>query len=325
MGVTRIAFAAPNNVVSVQVAPGVRDVQAGVERFRLAMVGRYQTPTGSVIVSTPFGMNVSTPAGNSPGYVDQRDVFNNRKLRECIKKVAKDLGYLPRVLARVNASRGAPPEIRQLGQGLVDNPPPNMTFENPDTKIWTPGDVRRLMHLYSLCVDCAGYVQQAYLRAWGRTRAQANFSDILNEDLAGLSGRGYQKIIAVADVKPGDIVVLEDASPVPPGQPRPVGHRAIVYDQRVATDDDLVPLGNEPTSAQSFKQGGPIRALELDSSWGSGGYYASGGVQRRLFLFNESTRTWANTKWDEYVGWDVHISDMLYDHLLDGFCRRQGD
>ncbi len=110
----------------------------------------------------------------------------------------------------------------------------------------------------------------------------------------------------------------------PPGQPPPVGHRAIVYDQRVATDDDLVPLAND-ASAESFKQGGPIRAFELDSSWGSGGYYKSGGVQRRLFMFNESTGMWANTKWDEYVGWDVRISDMLYEHRLDGFYRREGD
>lgn len=32
-----------------------------------------------------------------------------------------------------------------------------------------------------------------------------------------------------------------------------------------------------------------------------------------------------NIWWDEYAGWEAHVSDMLYEHRLDGFYRRQGD
>ena len=68
--------------------------------------------------------------------------------------------------------------------------------------------------------------------------------------------------------------------------------------------------------------GGPIHVLEVDSSWGSGGQYAVGGVQRVKLFHNESTGQW---------GWDTRSSDgttyfqtssLPYAHPLEGFYRR---
>jgi cell wall-associated NlpC family hydrolase len=308
-----------NGVKMAALAP---NWQPGVDAFFKSMVGSYGTPTGALTVSTPFTMN--------PGYPDQQAFRKDDGKHAAMLKVASGAGLSAVALERVHAGRGTPEEIHGLTQGLINAQPAGMALLDPASSIWTPLDVRKLMHDHAIGIDCAGYVQQAYLRATGRTRDQLGFRAILNEDLSGLSQRGFVSIDALASVRAGDIIAFG----VPAGES--VGHRAIVFDQRMATADDLSTLRGA-TGGPTFAAGGPVRVLEMDSSYGSGGHYWSGGVERQTWLFNP-THTggqWAylhlvdgstdlGTK-DEPKKWTISVADSLYWHPFEGYFRRKGD
>ena len=75
---------------------------------------------------------------------------------------------------------------------------------------------------------------------------------------------------------------------------------------------------------QAFALGGPVRVVEIDSSFGSGGSAARGGVERQTWLFNETTKGWAQETLDGSL---VHMapSATLCGHPLEGFYRKKGD
>jgi hypothetical protein len=285
--------------------PNVRDVrtQRGMDAFRMSLTGWYHTPSGDVAVATPFLM--------SPGYREQKAFLANPQNRAAMQDVARRAGLSNVALARVQSGRGTPDEIHKLTQALID--------EQPAGKVRCPSDVQKLMFDHAIGMDCAGYVQQAYLHATGRTRAEAGLDTITNESLSGLSRRGYEPIGEIACVRPGDLIVFGPR----PGESGDPGHRAIVYDQRLATADDMRTLLAD-SKGQAFAIGGPIRVIEMDSSYGSGGNYDRGGVQRQTWLHNEATGQWAQEVLD---GDSVRfaITPTLYAHPLEGFYRRKGD
>ncbi len=177
-------------------------------------------------------------------------------------------------------------------------------------------------------IDCAGFAQAAYLHATGQTRAQARFAGPLDEDLSNLGARGFHRV-GTADVRPGDLVVL---GPQDPKNPHDVGHRAVVYDARLATASDmrhlLHPDGGDSSGSPvspvraSFAIGGPVRVIEVDASWGSNGVAPRGGVQRQTWFFNEATGLWASEAKDGDTTTFFGAWPRPYDHPLDGFYRK---
>jgi hypothetical protein len=287
-------------------------VRRQLDAFYMSLTGWYYTPAGKepgnhlgpgVAVGTPFMMN--------PGYPSQQQFLANPKKHAAMERIAARAGLSSAALARVQAARGTPEEIHRLTQALIDAQPPGTVF--------TSLSVRQLMFDHAIGIDCAGYVQQAYLLARGRTAVEAGFTSILNERLSGLAYRGYQRIEAVADLRPGDLIVLNH----PPSEPHDPGHRAIVYDQRVATAADLRTL-LASRRGQAFALGGPVRVLEMDSSYGSWGIPAKGGVQRQTWLYNESTGRWAREILEDKKP-TLILKHNLYGHPLEGFYRRKGD
>ena len=218
--------------------PSARDaqVQRGLDAFRMSLTGWYHTPSGDVAAGTPFIMR--------PGYDEQRALLARPENRAVLQDAARHAGLSTEALARVECGRGTPGEIHALAQALVD--------ARPAGKVWRPGAVEKLMFESGIGIDCAGYVQQAYLHATGRTRAQAGFDTVMNESLSGLAHRGYERVGALAGVRAGDLIVL---SPMP-GERGDPGHRAIVYDQRLATADDMRTL-LATSKGQAFAVGGP--------------------------------------------------------------------
>jgi hypothetical protein len=297
--------AAPMAALAPVAPRNARDVETlrRLDAFRMSLTGWYHTPSGDVAVSTPFLM--------SPGYDVQRAFLSNPEKQAAMRQIAAKAGLSSGALARVQCGRGSPEEIHRLTQALIDAQPPG--------KKWTPLEVRDLMFKHAIGLDCAGYTQQAYLRATGRSAAQAGFHTITNESLSGLAQRGFRRIGAVADVRPGDLIVFGPPAE-PPGEP---GHRAIVYDQRVAAADDMKTLLSSP-GGQAFAVGGRIRVLQMDSSFGCGGLSAGGGVQRSTWLYNEGTGRWAQ---ETLNGADskIVVAPTLYWHPLEGFYRKQGD
>lgn len=199
------------------------------------------------------------------------------------------------------------------------------------------------MRLASTALGTSSKVQQAYLHATGRTREPAHFRpDILNEDLSGLSRRGYVDVgggpdlAKLASVLPGDIVAFAPPPPKP-GEQRQVGHRTIVFDPRVATSDDMNVL-LQAENKGTFMRGGPVRILEMDSSWGNGirvgnqnlGDPVRVGVQRQTRIFNEASGSWAILLLERERDGEAkfvlqEISSLYIGHALEGVYRRKGD
>jgi len=294
-------------------------VQSGLDAFFQSMCGSYHTPTGVVVVPTPFMMG--------RGYLDQRKFKANNDNKRAMARLAVTAGISQTALDRVQQARGTPDEIHALTQALIDLQPDGMAVDDPVTSVSQPDDVRKLMHQHAIGIDCAGYVQQAYLLATGRTRAQVGFvPNILNEALFVLPQRGFARFTSVAALRPGDIIEFNS----PPDSDEP-GHRTIVFDQRVATDDHMNAI-LAADRGPDFVGKATVRVLEMDSSYGSGGYYRAGGVQRQTWIFNETSQQWAYLHlvdaWDtgsDPKRWAVDRIGALYaPDVLDGFYRRRG-
>jgi hypothetical protein len=287
------------------------ETQGRLDAFRGAMTGTYRTVDGTELkVAAPFQMGA--------GYANQQDYMRDPAHLSRRNAAAQRANLSPEAYARVVCGRGTPGEIHALAQSLLAS--------QPAGKIVTSSDLRKLMFDNCIGVDCASYAQQAYLKATGQTRSQAGLGDIMNESLTNLAHRGFQRVSAVSDVRPGDVVVL--------GPPKGdvVGHRTVVYDQRAPTSSEMRALLDSRNPAKiDFVVGGPVRVLEVDSSWGCGhfvhgesgdrveGHPDEGGVKRVTWLYNESTAQWAT--WDKQGG-TFHTSPTPYDHPLDGFFRR---
>lgn len=285
--------------------------QQKLDAFRESMTGTYQTVDGKELkVATPFQMDDGYP--NQHAYLDPTKSDHLRQRNVAAQRAQLD----PEAYGRVVCGRGTPAEIHALTQALLDAQPPG--------SVATAAQLRQLMFDNCVGVDCAGYVQQAYLSVTGQTRAQAGLGKIVNESLSNLGQRGFARVGAVGDLRPGDIVVLA----APAGDR--VGHRTIVYEQRIATASDMRSLlASQHPMQIAFAIGGPLHVIEVDSSWGCGvvvgrhveGRAERGGVAREAWLYNESTRQWASWSPVDQTFW---VSDGPYGHPLDGFFREGG-
>lgn len=248
-------------------------VQRGLDAFRGAMTATYHWSNQVAPVPVPFYM--SNPAAKELTPQALRDLQS-----------ASRRAHVESDLPLIRAGRGTPEQISALTQALIDE-----GRLPTDTRAPPMVAVRQMMSSYRIGIDCAGYVQQAYLRAIGVDRGRAHFRAIESEDLSNLGARGYRRIDDLSDASPGDLVVLA-APPAVDGDLRPVGHRAIVYDQHQATPAEMRTLLQFSDSAQSFAVGGPIRVFFVDSSWGCGGNPRVGGTRREEWWYNRSTHQW---------------------------------
>jgi cell wall-associated NlpC family hydrolase len=256
-------------------------IQQRLDAFRDAMKPAYHMPSGHWPVSAAFVMsNPQASSGMAPGPRPLAD-----KDMSDLQSAARR-AHMESALGQIRSGRGTPEQIHAITQALIDEGHALRTKDgSPESSI------RQTMAHYGIGIDCAGYVQQAYLSARGLERPQARFASVGDEDLSRLERRGYQRIDNLAEVRPGDLVVLGACSPTR-NDPHPVGHRAIVYDQRLATPADMQDLA-QSEGARSFAVGGPIRVFVLDSSWGCNGIPEVGGARQERWWYNESTGKWA--------------------------------
>ncbi len=315
----------PVQVTGKRVEPAMQrdaqdvEMQGRLDAFREAMTGTYRTVDGKQLtVAAPFQM--TTPYKNQVDFLGDKTAHHAEDLGAAVHRAQLS----PEAFARVTVGRGTPDEIHALTQALLD--------AQPAGSIETSADLRQLLFNNRVGVDCASYVQQAYLSVTRQTRAQAGLVPMMNESLTNLANRGFQRVTAVSDLRPGDIVALR------PPKGDTVGHRAIVYDQRSPTSDEMRALLQSHSSTKiDFVVGGPVRVVEVDSSWGCGrmatqraadgtthdvlvGDANAGGVKRVTWLYNESSKQWAS--WDRQTG-SFWTSDTPYDHPVDGFFRKE--
>lgn len=201
-----------------------------------------------------------------------------------IKKVSGILGPKferdhPRAILMAAYGRAKPSEIAAITQGLID------AGKLADVRAANPGLsneqlVRALQWDYKMGIDCAGYVQLAFIYAY---KGSDNDPPDLRTDLGLLPTRGSERLsqlssddfqrVRVVDARTGDLFVLK---PLPGSRD---WHTLIVVDHTVS---------------------GTVHSFLVDASWGVGTYGpAFGGVARRTLKYDSSTRQW----------WDVIPSD----------------
>ena len=276
------------------------------------MTPTYHTPEGDVTVPTPFGM--------FPYYAaQQRLVTNHANIDDKARKAA---GLASESMAAIRTARGAPNDIRRFTQALIDN-----GQLSSNTALPLAERVRQMMFDHRVGIDCAGYVQRAYLYASGASRTAAGFTDLGDEDLSLLPRHGFTRVPNVPSLKPGDIISLG-----PPVGER-IGHRVIVYDQHEATPSEVAAFSEENTEEHGgdFLFEKPVEGsfpktyyvVTVDSSWGCGGNAQVGGVGRQTWWYNAVSGTWA---WKAPALDDPRRNTLVrgpepYGHPIIGFFR----
>jgi len=267
-----LATATPTQLA--ELAPTARDRmhQERLDTFRAQAQGPYAIAAYNIAVPPHFRMNGGANTASVQAHHAE------------LVQVARRHGCLDAV-GPVTMGRGTSQQVVRLTSALISE---------GNLPEGTPAEFRhnlhKLMWEFGIGMDCAGYVQQAFLETRSpKTRADFGLNaDILNENLAGLGQNSHFSEVEFLHARPGDLFTLRSRAP---GE---VGHAVIVYSHQIADAKKAEELKERfgPASASAF-QGGPVHVYELDSSWGAGQGHDSGGVRRDVWLYNESTKDWA--------------------------------
>lgn len=192
----------------------------------------------------------------------------------------------PRAIHNAAYGRAKPSEIQAITQGLIDKGELEaVRKEKP--KLANEQLVRALQRKFKMGIDCAGYVQLAFIYAYmgtdndsPRLRRKLGLHEMRgSEKLADLSSRHF-KTVKVVDAQTGDLFVLKPRL----DSEDHAWHTVIVFDHTIAD---------------------PIHSFVVDASWGTDLYGEEfGGVARRTLKHDTSTGEW----------WDVSPVDGAEAH-----------
>jgi hypothetical protein len=217
-------------------------------------------------------------------------------------------------VGRATAGRGTPEDVRKLTQALIDR-----GHLGPVDPKDPSAAIQAMQWKYGIGVDCSGYVQRAFFAIRGQTGTASERAALglkgraVDENFSGLPTNPKFKSVSIASARAGDVMVL--------GPPTidEAGHKVLVRSNTIMTDGELARMG-----APKGLFTGPVRKLEVDSSWGAGSSGTGGGVQRRTWLYDETTKKWAS--FDAETN-HIIFSTMSgpYDHPLVGIYRPKGE
>jgi hypothetical protein len=205
-----------------------------------------------------------------------------------------DKGKLDEVRAKYNAMSDA--DFR-ASHGSASRP---LSDENA---------IKLLQFDHGIGMDCAGYVQQAFLDVHGGTRQNWGFDPRMGwEDLSDLKGNpAFDRTTTPVNAVPGDLIFLSAPAR------NDVGHTVLVRDRSELSAADRSALTGVATFAAS---GDKLHRIEVHGSWGARfGDLDKGGLQSRVFLYNEDSGQWADVKHDGSV---VQHPKGPYNHPLEG-------
>jgi hypothetical protein len=315
-------LAAPSPAPHPMLAMGVRvedvdtrvltPMQSNIDAFMDRATPTFHTPDGQdVAVAIPFRMVTppevmadASPAAMPYVQMEQRAQANADELRA----VARGLGMNEAQFRDLRSGRGSPEDIRRVTQALIQagKLPPGSPSDN-----W--GRIRAMMCNYGVGLDCAGFVQQAFLASRGTTRAAAGLKSANEENLSGLASRGFRRV-ALADAKAGDLFILK-----PPAHQR-IGHTMIIRDVRTAEPSDAEALAKLNPS-WGHPDASTIQCFDVCSSWGNGANPQAGGVREQL-LWHDTV----SDKWMHQVGASWKVEDTPYfAHPIEGVYRPSGE
>jgi hypothetical protein len=202
---------------------------------------------------------------------------------EAIVKVKGILGSQfenrhPRAIRYAAYGRAKPSDIAAITQGLIDAGELR-AIQSTHPRLSDQQLVRMLQREFKMGIDCAGYVQLAFIFAFmendndpGKVRLSLGLDKRRGyEKLASLPSSHFDKV-AVIDAQTGDLFVLKPRA----SSGDRAWHTVIVVDHAVS---------------------GTIHNFLVDASWGTDLYgLDAGGVARRTLMHDASSGKW----------WDVH-------------------
>jgi hypothetical protein len=303
------------------------DMKKKMDDYFARSNNEYTMPDGSKVRTQPhFQMNVKYNTGDTSKRFED-------KLNQVLQP--KDPSF-KRAIHMVVYGRGTPEQIQQVTQALIhkggvaavkkvweEKGEAEFKAKYPNTS-WplTDADAVKLMQWsMGVGVDCAGYAQQEFLSVHGGSRADYGFQGIGDESLTGLKGNRHFRQVGPGAAEPGDLMILA----APPGEV--AGHAVMVQDRHALTDGVRA---NYPGIDDFAKPADKVQVMVVEGSFGAGGQGdpARGGVQRRTFLYNETTKQWADVRhdWTRTSEPTVHISTSNgpYNHPLDGIYHPTG-
>ena len=135
-----------------------------------------------------------------------------------------------------------------------------------------------------------------------------------------LKGNKHFKQVKPVDIKPGDLIALD----APKNEN--VGHTLLVRSHHVATKEERDHFVHNDSGFE--KRSDNIHIYEVDASWGAGASgKLEGGVQRRVFIYNETTGQWGQADPPDKNG-DYEIRSSTtngpYDHPMNGIYTPTG-
>jgi hypothetical protein len=292
----------PSQSPSVVTAPQVTRAAGNAFTARLDAFLALATPTfhtneGDVAVSIAFRMTGA-------------DSWNTGEVSHnsgALVNAGRRAGLTEGTVSLVTSGRASVAQATVLAQALIDEG--HLLPGGPGTSKLEVR-VRQMMFSFGVGVDCAGYVQQAFLAAHAVTRSAVGLRPPLLENLSGLDQRGYVRV-ALSDVRTGDLFILR------PPSPTSVGHTAIVRDAYPTTGAEFDKLQRTVGLSSAQAASGRWTTFVVDSSWGSGGIAQYGGVARRQW--------WHDTVSDKWLSsgdrGSITVSTKPYGHTIEGIFR----
>jgi hypothetical protein len=282
-------------------------LQERLDAFMDSATPTFHTKDGDLQVGIPFRMKPRDASFFSQTSREAQPFIRQERIALAnhgeLVKIASTVGLSGKPLNDVASGRGTPDDIRRVTQALINaNKLPPGPFKEAGARI------RTMMCNYGIGLDCAGYVQHAFLASRDVSRSQLGFDVPVNEDLSGLATRGFKRVDA-SQVQAGDLFILNG-----PGDGQ-VGHTMIVRGSRMATVEEARALAAQNRTWGS-RDASRVQRFELDSSWGNFADAQAGGVQRQIFWRDTTSGEWMN------AAWQVEPKDKPYlGHPIDGFYR----
>jgi cell wall-associated NlpC family hydrolase len=278
----------------VRLAPAAQAIQGRIDQYFSDAAAKY-TVGGAEASVEPFFRR-------SKGWAPPDGTASPADLEKRVRDATgRDDKAFRRSVHMCAWGRGSPEDVRIVTQALMDAGKLAEVLEQKNElsddefrekhgvsrPLTAQQQINLLQWEFGIGIDCAGYVQQAFLDAHGGTRESYGFDPIGEENLYDLEGNpAFDRELTPVHAQPGDLIVLK-----PPAEDE-AGHTLLVRDGREIAWTESQTLDGVETFAQPTDT---VHLIEVQASWGAGeGDLEKGGVQQRTFLFNETTGQWAD-------------------------------
>jgi cell wall-associated NlpC family hydrolase len=274
-----------------------QDLQRRIDTYFEDVHARYTLPDGTEVKAQPHFRITSGFSGPEKckklATKDARVACIKKNIAAVIASHDKKAltSWMKRAIHVAAYGRGSPTGIQKITQLLIDAGKLDDVIKK-HAGLSSSDAVRMLQWEFGYGMDCAGYVQRAFLFARGEpddgaaVRAKYGFEKLGNENLYELAskkrksgGKAFKKV-PFEQAAPGDLLIMD-----PPKGQR-AGHTVLV---------------------RSRASSGSEHTLEVDASWGAGslGNLAKGGVHRRKFVYDDVKQKWGDVAGDGSITWNA--------------------